>query len=131
MARVVVKAGGSRAVINEIGERWADEAGPALVKSARGFAGIWTGLLRQSMEFDRVYKGGQFESIRFGSHVEYAALHHEGRGPVFPVHAKVLRWIDKMTGDVVFRRSAGPAKANPYLYLALKALGLKRARRTS
>jgi len=131
MARMVLHPQEQRATLNRLGEAWADEAGPALVDSARGFAGVYTGALRAQMTFDRQYHGGLFSGIRVGSTVEYAELHHEGRGPVFPVHAKVLRWIDKATGDVIFRRSAGPAAANPYLFLAFKAMGLKRPRRTT
>ena len=37
-----------------------------------------------------------------------------GRGPVYPVKAKLLRWWDK-NGDVVFAKSAGPAKARPFV----------------
>ena len=41
------------------------------------------------------------------------AIEH-GRGPVYPINAKVLRWWDK-GGNIVFARSAGPAKARPFV----------------
>ena len=37
-----------------------------------------------------------------------------GRGPVYPVEKKVLRWFGD-NGEPIFRKSAGPAKAKPFV----------------
>ena len=37
-----------------------------------------------------------------------------GRGPVYPVDKKVLRWFGD-NGEPIFRKSAGPAKAKPFV----------------
>lgn len=129
MARVREIPGARRQIFNEVGEAWADSAGPQLEARARGFAGYWTGELRRRMTYERKYKGGRFYSVRFGSDVPYAEIHEKGRGPVFPVKAKVLRWFDKVSGKPIFRMKAGPAAGRFYLYKALKALGLRGVRR--
>lgn len=36
-----------------------------------------------------------------------------GRGPVYPINKKVLRWFEG--GNPVFRKSAGPAKPRPFI----------------
>lgn len=38
----------------------------------------------------------------------YFRLVDGGRGPVVPVHAKALHWVDKATGQDVFAMHAGP-----------------------
>lgn len=129
MASVREIPGARQEIFNEIGEAWASDAGPQLVARARGFAGYYTGELRRLMKYETNYRGGRFYSIRFGSPVDYAELHEKGRGPVFPVHAKVLRWFDKLSGKPVFRMRAGPAAGRFYLYNALRALGLRSPRK--
>lgn len=130
MARVREIPGARKEIFNELGEEWSREIGPKLVVTSRDYAGFWTGRLRKSMRWEPIWKAGRFYATRFGPHdVPYGEIHEKGRGPVFPVAAKVLRWLDKATGKPVFRRSAGPAAGRFYLYKALRALGLRGARR--
>jgi len=51
--------------------------------------------------------------------VWYAGIVHGGRGPVYPIRAKALRFV--IAGRVVFAKSVGPAKAQPWLRNALVA----------
>jgi hypothetical protein len=52
-------------------------------------------------------------TVRVGSPLSYALIHHEGRGPVIAAPGKVLRF--KVGGQVLFRHSVGPAKPNHFL----------------
>ena len=129
MATVKEIPGARREIVNEVGEKWSEELGPLLVRLARSYMGVWTGLLWRSTHTRNQYKGGTFYSVRLEADTEYAELHEKGRGPVFPVNAKVLRWFDKVTGKPVFRRSAGPAAGRFFLFRALKSAGLRGARK--
>ena len=53
----------------------------------------------------------------------YARWVLEGRGPVRPVRAKVLHWIDPDSGKDVFAKSVGPAPAHPVYFLTGEELG--------
>lgn len=50
-----------------------------------------------------------------GTDVEHAWYIEYGRGPVVPVHAKMLHWIDKDTGEDVFSMYAGPTEPMPFM----------------
>lgn len=54
-----------------------------------------------------------------GTNVYYAPWVEFGRGPVKPVRARMLRWEGK--GGTVYAKSAGPAKAQPFLGPALES----------
>ena len=56
-----------------------------------------------------------------GTESEYAWYVEMGRGPVEPVTATVLHWIDKYTGEDVFATHAGPAEPRPFLWPAVIA----------
>lgn len=47
----------------------------------------------------------------------HARIVHDGRGPVFAKRARALRF--RIRGRIVFARSVGPAKAQPWLRRAL------------
>ena len=47
----------------------------------------------------------------------YAAIVHNGRGPVFPRRAKALRF--RVRGRLVFAKRVGPARAQPWLRNAM------------
>ncbi len=55
--------------------------------------------------------------------VPYARWVIEGRGPVYPKRAKVLRWIDQATGKVIFAKRSGPAPPHPIYFLTPSELG--------
>jgi len=50
-----------------------------------------------------------------GSDLEYAYWVENGRGIVEPVNAKVLHWVDKVTGEDVFAMRSGPSEPMPFL----------------
>lgn len=61
----------------------------------------------------RPFVRGTENGVRVGSPVEYALVHHEGRGPVYAKAGKALRF--KAGGQVLFRQSVGPARPNRFL----------------
>lgn len=82
---------------------------------------VRTGVLRSSIKAGQVQVDSRGMYVRIGTNVRYAFLVHEGRGPVFPRNAKVLRWVDFNTRKPVFRMRAGPARPRPFLKTALAA----------
>lgn len=52
-----------------------------------------------------------------GTNVPYAKWVHNGRGPITAGPGKMLRF--EIGGTVFFRKSVGPAKANPFMKRAL------------
>lgn len=72
-------------------------------------------LITQDIEkmADDLEKGGDlvaniFNDAQSADGVFYWNLVNDGRGPVRPVHAKVLHWIDPVTGKDVFSMYSGP-----------------------
>lgn len=59
------------------------------------------------------------DSATVGSTAPYAGYVERGRGPVRPIKAKVLHWIDAETGKDVFTTYAGPAEPQPFWEPAL------------
>ena len=53
-------------------------------------------------------------TLTFRAWTDYASYIEFGRGPVFPIQAKCLRWISP-GGAVVFRKSAGPSRPRPFM----------------
>jgi hypothetical protein len=49
----------------------------------------------------------------------YAQWIEFGRGPVHAINAKALRFV--INGEVFFRKSVGPAKAQPFMMQAISA----------
>lgn len=49
----------------------------------------------------------------------YAQYIEYGRGPVTAINAKALRFF--INGEVIFRKSVGPAKAQPFVQPAIRA----------
>lgn len=58
--------------------------------------------------------------IVVGTKVPYAGIVEFGRGPVRPITAKTLHWIDPRTGKDVFSRYSGPVEAMPFLQPAVE-----------
>lgn len=57
--------------------------------------------------------GGMYGIV--GSELEYAVFVEYGRGPVRPVVARVLHWVDPETGEDVYSMYAGPTQPAPFL----------------
>jgi phage gpG-like protein len=54
-----------------------------------------------------------------GTNVPYAKWVHNGRGPITAGPGKMLRF--EIGGTVFFRKSVGPAKANPFMRRAMQS----------
>lgn len=80
--------------------------------AARLQAGKSTHTLERSI-VKRPFVRGADVACRVGSDQLHALIHHEGRGPVHAAPGKALRF--KVGGQVLFRKSVGPAKPNRYL----------------
>jgi len=97
------------ATSNKVGEKVKDIAVREVRKEApRGR----TGKLAQNI-YGRVTPAANGFGIEVISGMYYSHWVIAGRGPVYPVHRKALRWVTK-GGQVVFAMRAGPAKANPF-----------------
>ena len=77
---------------------------------------VLTARLINSIEF--LEQGNKV--IVIGTKVPYAGIIEFGRGPVRPVTAKVLHWIDPVTGKDVFSKYSGPVEAMPFLQPAVE-----------
>lgn len=64
-----------------------------------------------------VFKEG--DSVIVDNKKDYAEYIEFGRGPVTAIHAKALRFV--IGGEVIFRKSVGPAKAQPFISSSIKA----------
>jgi len=93
------------------------------IKHGGIYGGRHAGLLKPA-----VTKRGAFGNVIYKSAhsltvgVSYQAIPYarwviEGRGPVRPVRAKMLHWIDPDTGKDVFRKCVGPAPPHPLYYV--------------
>lgn len=63
------------------------------------------------------YKDGEAQIV--DSHKDYAQYLEYGRGPVQAINAKALRFV--INGQVLFRKSVGPMKAQPFVKDSLQA----------
>jgi hypothetical protein len=90
----------------------------AVERSSKQLAPVKTGTLRRSLTHEvRAGAGGIVGVV--GTNLPYARIVEEGRGPVVARNARVLRFV--VNGQVIYRRSVGPAKGKPYLKPALVA----------
>lgn len=85
---------------------------------AQVLVGVDTGQLRASIRTWMTTRGGELAAF-VGSDLDYALVHHEGRGPVFPRRARVLVFRPKGGGNLVFTTRSAAVPPNPYLTDAL------------
>lgn len=116
---------------------FADQSGPVgremtrvalrVQNRAKQLAPVDTGRLRASITHElRVVNDVVIAVV--GTNVEYARIVHEGRGPITtrrarglaPNGPKALRFKPKGGGSFIFRKSVGPAEAQPFLRDALR-----------
>lgn len=87
-----------------------------------GSGNVDTGALRNSVRSERSSVSAQGVSYWVGSQLPYAGFVENGRGPVVPRRAKVLRFKPKGSSSYVFAPYAGPAEGSHWLQRALDAL---------
>lgn len=51
----------------------------------------------------------------YGAFIHYAYWVEHGRGPIRPVRARVLSWIDRYSGERKYAMYVGPARPRPFL----------------
>lgn len=85
-------------------------------KIARVSAPTRSGALRRSIKVTHGASG-----FTLGSDLKYAKYVEEGRGWVFPIRAKALKWTDFRTGKKVFSAFARPSRANPFIRRSVEA----------
>jgi hypothetical protein len=83
--------------------------GEAVVELAKASAPYKTGFLRRMI---RSRISGRFER-EVTSHAPYGAFVENGRGPVYAKPGGALRFV--VNGQVIFRKSVGPAAPRPYM----------------
>lgn len=94
-------------------ERVADLAVYLARNNIQQHQNIVTGTLLASIRILSRDPGGK--SIKVGTDEFYAAWIEYGRGPVKPISATVLHWVDKYTGKDVFAKFAGPTNPEPFM----------------
>jgi hypothetical protein len=57
----------------------------------------------------------------------YSFITHEGRGPVVPMQASILRWFEN-SDDPIFARKVGPAEGQPWMVETFRELGFTEVR---
>lgn len=81
-----------------------------------------TGALRKGLGF-KTFERGAITELRFTSKMPYTKWVLEGRGPVTAINAQALRFEPGPPGSgFIFRRSVGPAKANPFVKRTMRKL---------
>jgi hypothetical protein len=88
--------------------------------AAKRLVGVDHGRLRADISTVPVVVRGA-PGAQVGSGLSYARVHHDGRGWVYPVRAKVLAFRPKGSSRVIFRPRARPAAGTHYLTRALPA----------
>lgn len=123
MARSRVNSASLRAQIRNPGgdlTQWMLRLGYRIRDGAVIRCNVDSGRLRSSISVTLGEDTTGIPTVRVGTDVEYAYWVHQGRGPVYPVQARALRWVTP-NGQIVFARSAGPYAGNPFLVDALEA----------
>jgi hypothetical protein len=85
---------------------------------AKASVGVKTGLLKRDITKTWVDTTGDIMTIRVGSNVRHALMHHEGTRPhmIHPTRAKALRFVNKR-GEIVFARAVQHPGTKPNHYL--------------
>jgi hypothetical protein len=83
---------------------------------AKAEVGVVTGTLRRSITSQVKGSGGSITAEIGTQGVPYARIHHDGRGPVV-ARGRALHFF--IGGVEFFRKSVGPAKANPFMDKAI------------
>lgn len=100
----------------EVG-RYLFERGTRILVAAKGQVGVKTGRLKASISM-RQYRSVGGQSLKIGSPLSYALIHHEGTRPhiITPNTAEVLRFSSK--GRIVYTRVVRHPGTKPNKYLA-------------
>jgi len=85
---------------------------------------IRTGNLLRSIKAEKINGDKVSSEWTVGTDVFYSKWQEEGRGPVFPIRAKVLRFKPKGSNVYIFRPYAGPAEGAHYLENAVKIVNI-------
>jgi len=113
-------------IIGELGrDNWALQHQPTVLAAIRREQPVDTGNMR--FQTTAVYPARPYGTngwvIRFVARTHYSLINHEGRGWVYPIRAKALRWVSK-SGAVVFAKRSRPVAANRWFPRAFRSLGL-------
>lgn len=71
-----------------------------------------SGMLASSIQKEEINEGYGFIVGTILNHIYPMSVEY-GRGPVYPIHAKALAFY--YDGELVFRKSVGPAKPRPFV----------------
>lgn len=66
----------------------------------------------------------------YGAFIYYAYWVEYGRGPIRPVRARILSWIDRWSGERKFAMYVGPKGPRPFLEPTIQRIGPFSKRRT-
>ena len=116
--RFAAQMGRAQPIIQKHLTQGVTKAGLLVEGRAKGNAPVKTGTLRRSITTRARGFAGGAEAI-VGTNVPYARWVEEGRGPVVPVRARVLRF--EIGGKVIFTRRAGPAAGRWYMRKAFQS----------
>lgn len=107
--------------MDRAGRRLRDDA----VNEITRLRAVDTGKMRQAVTWEVVGFGRGImarvgvDIAKLPGETDYPLIVHEGRGPVRPRRARVLRFRPKGGGAYIFRPRVGPARGKPFLTNAL------------
>lgn len=113
VARMAARYKGAGAIIEDEMHGAMKRSTFRLEGQAKKEAPVKTGTLRRSITSNPVTPTLGI----VGANVPYAKWVHNGRGPITAGPGRMLRF--EIGGTVFFRKSVGPAKANPFMRRAL------------
>lgn len=112
-------------VVHQMFDRFGQRLRGTMVREITSLGATDSGAMRQSVT-SRVAPGGTTITVEVGPDLgqlegstDYPLIVHQGRGPIVPRRAKVLRFQPKGTGAYVFRPRVGPARPKPFATNAL------------
>lgn len=121
--------------IEDITQTWVAEATTVLPRWMGQAAPI--GPTRQDRpdrggRLSRSHKATSFGSrkspkVRIVAETPYSFITHEGRGPVKPVRAPILRWFENWDEEFT-AESVGPAEGQPWMVESFRELGFTHVR---
>jgi hypothetical protein len=135
MARATVDLAALKALEQDLAEAYFRGPAHVVLREMQRESPVRTGLMRASHAVDRPRRVGVDWLIRYRvkadrSGFPYPIAVHNGRGWVYPVRKKALRWVTR-AGAVVFAKSARPSRPNPWLWRTFVRLGFRNVTRGS
>lgn len=120
------RPGATEAIAELAAERYHATATPIILAAMVAGAPKRTGRLKSRHRAELI-RDARGRKIRFTAQTGYGLPVHQGRRGFRARPGKTLRFVTK-EGAVVFTKSVGPAKPNPWMVRAMKRAGVRNVR---